>query len=119
MAARVFDCARARPTRDSSLTTAAMLAQLLEHMSSGPVVAIELVGPGAIKQWRQLLGPTDPAQAQAEAPGSIRCAGPRARVCMCALTQAQLAAPLLGGIYGGARAGWCVLGGVHPPTYKR
>jgi nucleoside-diphosphate kinase len=47
--------------------------QLLEYICSGPVVAMELVGPDAVAQWRELLGPTDPARARDEAPGSIRC----------------------------------------------
>src|SRR3984893_2579307 len=40
-----------------------------EHMSSGPVVVMVLQGDGAIAQWRDLMGATDPAKA---ARGTIR-----------------------------------------------
>ena len=42
---------------------------LCEYMSSGPVVVMVLQGDGAIAQWRDLMGATDPAKA---APGTIR-----------------------------------------------
>ncbi|XP_076004744.1 nucleoside diphosphate kinase homolog 7-like [Genypterus blacodes] len=45
---------------------------LVELLSSGPVVAIELMGDEAISVWQQLLGPADSAKAQKEAPLSIR-----------------------------------------------
>eukprot|EP00803_Ostreobium_quekettii_P001962 evm.model.scf_1540.1 EVM.evm.TU.scf_1540.1 scf_1540:9235-12428(-) len=48
--------------------------RLVEFMSGGRVVAMELVGPGAVARWRQALGPTDSEQARAEAPESIRAA---------------------------------------------
>jgi nucleoside-diphosphate kinase len=38
-------------------------------MSSGPVVVMVLEAGGAIAQWRELMGATDPAKA---APGTIR-----------------------------------------------
>ncbi len=41
-------------------------------MSSGPVVAMELMGSDAVNQWRALLGPTDSAIARSEAPNSMR-----------------------------------------------
>jgi nucleoside-diphosphate kinase len=40
-----------------------------EFMMSGPVVAIVLEGEDAVNKVRQLVGPTDPAQAE---PGTIR-----------------------------------------------
>lgn len=46
--------------------------ELTEFMSSGPVVMLELSGEGAIKGWRQLIGPTNSDKARAEAPGSVR-----------------------------------------------
>ncbi|PNW75835.1 hypothetical protein CHLRE_12g558700v5 [Chlamydomonas reinhardtii] len=46
--------------------------RLTDFMSSGRVVAMELVAPGAIRKWRELIGPTDSNQARAEAPGSLR-----------------------------------------------
>ena len=44
-------------------------ASLCEYMSSGPVVVMVLEAGGAIAQWRELMGATDPAKA---APGTIR-----------------------------------------------
>ncbi|KXZ44028.1 hypothetical protein GPECTOR_75g752 [Gonium pectorale] len=45
---------------------------LTDFMSSGRICALELVAPGAIRKWRELIGPTDSNQARAEAPGSLR-----------------------------------------------
>uniref|UniRef100_A0A8C6KV20 Nucleoside diphosphate kinase homolog 7 n=1 Tax=Nothobranchius furzeri TaxID=105023 RepID=A0A8C6KV20_NOTFU len=45
---------------------------LVHFMSSGPVVAMELVGDKALSIWRELLGPADSAVALTEAPQSIR-----------------------------------------------
>ena len=36
---------------------------LVKFMSSGPVVALVLQGDGAIKKWRDLMGPTNSQQA--------------------------------------------------------
>ena len=44
-------------------------AGLTEFMSSGPLVAMVLEAPDAIKKWRTLMGATDPAKADA---GTIR-----------------------------------------------
>lgn len=44
--------------------------ELLEFITSGPVVAGVLEGPRAISAWRQLAGGTDPVEKAA--PGSIR-----------------------------------------------
>jgi nucleoside-diphosphate kinase len=44
-------------------------ASLAEFMSSGPIVALALEGPGAIGEWRALMGATDPVKAEA---GTIR-----------------------------------------------
>ena len=41
-------------------------------MSSGPVIALELIGEEAIGKWRALIGPTDSATARSEAPTSLR-----------------------------------------------
>ena len=46
--------------------------KLCTFMSSGPIVAMEIVGEDAIAKWRQLIGPTNSEVAKAEAPGSIR-----------------------------------------------
>jgi nucleoside-diphosphate kinase len=42
---------------------------LVEFITSGPVVVARLEGEGAIAVWRTLMGPTDPATAP---PGTIR-----------------------------------------------
>jgi nucleoside-diphosphate kinase len=42
---------------------------LTEFMSSGPVVLLALEAPDAIRKWRNLMGATDPAKAEA---GSLR-----------------------------------------------
>ncbi len=43
--------------------------ELVEYMSSGPIVAAILVKDNAVEDYRALIGATDPAQA---APGTIR-----------------------------------------------
>lgn len=42
---------------------------LVEYMCSGPVMVLALEGDNAIKRWRDLMGATDPAKADA---GTIR-----------------------------------------------
>ena len=42
---------------------------LTEFMASGPIVALVLEAPDAIRKWRTLMGATDPAKAD---PGTIR-----------------------------------------------
>jgi nucleoside-diphosphate kinase len=42
---------------------------LVEFITSGPVVVARLEGEGAVDVWRRLMGPTDPALAP---PGTIR-----------------------------------------------
>ncbi|MFZ5979557.1 MAG: nucleoside-diphosphate kinase [Candidatus Zixiibacteriota bacterium] len=37
---------------------------LVEFMTSGPIVVMVLGGHGAIEQWRELMGATDPARAK-------------------------------------------------------
>jgi nucleoside-diphosphate kinase len=43
--------------------------QLLEHITSGPIVVFELHKRNAVEDWRQLMGATNPAQA---AQGTVR-----------------------------------------------
>jgi nucleoside-diphosphate kinase len=45
---------------------------LINYITSGPVVAIELMGIDAVNKWRNLLGPTDSSAARERAPISIR-----------------------------------------------
>ena len=44
-------------------------SSLTEFMSSGPIVALALEAPEAIRKWRTVMGGTDPAKADA---GTIR-----------------------------------------------
>ena len=41
-------------------------------MTSGPVIAMELMGDDAVSAWRKLLGPTDSGVARKEAASSLR-----------------------------------------------
>ena len=43
--------------------------ELVEYMTSGPILAMVLEGDDAIKRWRDLMGPTDATQAP---PDTIR-----------------------------------------------
>ncbi|KAM7012796.1 nucleoside diphosphate kinase homolog 7 [Tautogolabrus adspersus] len=45
---------------------------LVQFLSSGPVVVMELMGDEAMSIWRRLLGPADSAVARKEAPLSVR-----------------------------------------------
>ncbi len=45
---------------------------LTSFMSSGPIVALQLIADNAITKWRALIGPTNSDTARAQAPGSIR-----------------------------------------------
>jgi nucleoside-diphosphate kinase len=44
-------------------------AELVDFITSGPVVVAKVTGDGAISIWRDLMGPTDPKDAP---PGTIR-----------------------------------------------
>jgi nucleoside-diphosphate kinase len=44
-------------------------AELVEFITGGPVVVAKVTGDDAISVWRDLMGPTDPADAP---PGTIR-----------------------------------------------
>lgn len=45
---------------------------LVQYITSGPVVAMELVGNNAIQAWRTLIGPTNIDTARQQAPNSLR-----------------------------------------------
>ena len=47
----------------------AFFAELVDFITSGPVVVARLEGENAIDVWRTLMGPTDPKEAP---PGTIR-----------------------------------------------
>ncbi|XP_034267924.1 nucleoside diphosphate kinase 7 isoform X1 [Pantherophis guttatus] len=46
--------------------------ELLEFITSGPVVAMEILGDDAIGRWKQLLGPANSVVARTDAPNTIR-----------------------------------------------
>ncbi len=58
-AERFYEVHKARP----------FYGTLCQYMSSGPVVVMVLEGDNAITRWRELMGATDPAKANA---GTIR-----------------------------------------------
>lgn len=43
--------------------------ELVEYITSGPIIAMALAKENAINQWRELMGATDPLKA---APGTLR-----------------------------------------------
>ncbi|KAM3932896.1 nucleoside diphosphate kinase homolog 7 isoform 1-T1 [Leptodactylus fuscus] len=45
---------------------------LINFMTSGPVVAMEIIGDDAVFAWRKLLGPTNCSVARSESPESLR-----------------------------------------------
>ncbi|CAH2220402.1 nucleoside diphosphate kinase 7 isoform X2 [Pelobates cultripes] len=45
---------------------------LINFMTSGPIIALEVIGDDAVSSWRKLLGPTNSCVARSESPGSIR-----------------------------------------------
>ena len=47
----------------------AFFAELVDFITGGPVVVAKVTGENAISVWRDLMGPTDPAEAPA---GTIR-----------------------------------------------
>ncbi|NXP70164.1 NDK7 kinase, partial [Ramphastos sulfuratus] len=46
--------------------------ELLQFITSGPIVAMEILGDDAVCKWKTLLGPANSAVAQTDAPDSIR-----------------------------------------------
>ncbi|NXL83919.1 NDK7 kinase, partial [Alectura lathami] len=46
--------------------------ELLQFITSGPVVAMEILGDDAVCKWKTLLGPANSAVARTDAPDSIR-----------------------------------------------
>ena len=46
--------------------------ELVQYATSGPVVAMELVGKDAISRWNRILGNPDPSAAKRESPNSLR-----------------------------------------------
>ncbi|RVE41436.1 hypothetical protein evm_013918 [Chilo suppressalis] len=52
-----------------SIAGNSMLPIIIDYVTSGEVIGLELVASDAVKKWRQCLGATDPAEA---APGTLR-----------------------------------------------
>ncbi|KAK1132338.1 hypothetical protein K0M31_016446 [Melipona bicolor] len=50
----------------------ANIAYIVNYLTSGPIVALELLGDHAITHWQELMGPEDPNEAIAKAPSSLR-----------------------------------------------
>ncbi|KAI5063391.1 hypothetical protein GOP47_0021938 [Adiantum capillus-veneris] len=50
----------------------AFFDDLIDFMTSGPILAMVLEQDSAVAKWRELIGPTDPKKAQIEQPNSIR-----------------------------------------------
>ena len=53
-------------------SVAPFCSNMVQYVSSGSVVAMELMGDEAMSVWRRLLGPADPAVARRETPQSVR-----------------------------------------------
>lgn len=45
---------------------------MIRHITSGPIVALELLGDHAVTRWQELMGPEDSKEAVTKAPSSIR-----------------------------------------------
>lgn len=56
----------------SDSVAARFSSNFVHFLSSGPVVAMELVGDEAVSVWKKFLGPAEPTAAQREAPQSAR-----------------------------------------------
>lgn len=46
--------------------------RLVGFTASGPTAAVTLVGKNAVQRWRNMIGPTNPAEARRTHPGSVR-----------------------------------------------
>ena len=47
-------------------------SEMIGLITSGPVLAFEIMGSDAVNQWQALVGPADSAMARSEAPLSLR-----------------------------------------------
>ncbi|XP_017758043.1 PREDICTED: nucleoside diphosphate kinase 7 isoform X2 [Eufriesea mexicana] len=48
------------------------VAYLVNYLTSGPIVALELLGDHAIARWQEVMGPEDSKEATAKEPSSLR-----------------------------------------------
>merc|ERR1712048_437027 len=75
---RICDCRMVNMTRNNAVEFyqehqgKPFFEGLINHMTSGPVFALELIGENAVSQWRNLLGATNPLEAKSNDPRSIR-----------------------------------------------
>lgn len=67
-----FKTAEKNSTHINYSVAAPFFSNLVQFVSSGAVVAMELMGDEAVSIWRKLLGPVDSAVARKEAPQSVR-----------------------------------------------
>lgn len=47
-------------------------SELIQFITSGPIIALEILRDDAICEWKRLLGPANSGMARTETPGSIR-----------------------------------------------
>ncbi|XP_068626486.1 nucleoside diphosphate kinase homolog 7-like [Battus philenor] len=53
----------------SNISGSNMMPIIIDYVTGGEVIGLELAAPNAVKEWRKCLGVTDPAEA---APGTLR-----------------------------------------------
>jgi nucleoside diphosphate kinase len=61
-----------RLTEKSKLFFYLFCSELIQFITSGPVIAMEILRDDAICEWKRLLGPANSGVARTDAPGSIR-----------------------------------------------
>jgi len=61
-----------KPNTANSTQLFVLCSNLLDFMTSGPVVAMEIMGSDVIRRWREMLGPTNSEEARSQAPKSVR-----------------------------------------------
>lgn len=44
----------------------------MDHITSGPVIGMELLAENAVEKWLDLVGPPDPAEAKTKCSRSLR-----------------------------------------------
>lgn len=49
-----------------------LVRYVVNHLTSGAIVALELLGDHAITRWHEVIGPEDSEEARAKAPSSLR-----------------------------------------------
>lgn len=47
-------------------------SELIQCITTGPVIAMEILRDDAVCEWKRLLGPANSGAAQTDAPGSVR-----------------------------------------------